>query len=113
MATKMSSFRLTDETAARLARLVAADPARASQADIIGAALYAYERAQASPAQRALLDVYDAISRAIQPLQYLEDERDLLPEEQEVLDFLNHIWDDCRTMKLFTEPELPEENWVK
>lgn len=113
MATKQANFRLTEETTARIQRLTAASKTRESQADIIAAALYAYERSQASPAQRALLDVYDAISKAIQPLQYVEEERDLLPEEQEVLDFLNHIWDNCRSMKLFTEPELPEENWEK
>lgn len=113
MPTKMQSFRLTAATASRLARLVAGSATRQSQAEIIADALFAYERAQVSPAQRALLDVYDLVGDSIQPLQYIQDERDLTPDEEEVLDFLNRIWDEARTLKFFTEPSLPQEPWEK
>lgn len=112
MATKMSSFRLTDETAARLARLVAADPGRASQADIIAEALYEYETARGPLAQRVLIEIYHRTGSSIQAL---ESKRDigagLDAEEQEVLDFLNRTWDEARTLKLFTEPKLHPELW--
>lgn len=110
---KVSSFRLSDEALARLARLQAAARHGESQAEIISDALYMYEQAQAPLAQRLLLDLYTHVGRAADPLQALEDERPLLPEEQEVLDLINKVWDMCRACKLFIEPELPLDPWER
>lgn len=109
MATTPFNCRLTDDAFSRLRRLSTAPTI--SQADVIADALFEYERRRLPIAQRALLDVYDLVGDRIQPLQYIQEERDLTPEEQEVIDFLNRIWDEARKLKLFTEPSLPPEPW--
>lgn len=112
MAKTMFTARLDDQTHARLARLRAAEP-NLSEADIVGDALFAYERGKLPIAQRVLLDLYDRAGECIMPLQHLEDERTLTPDEQEVLNFLNRVWDEARKLNLFTEPSLPPEAWEK
>ncbi len=112
MAKKMFTARLNAATHARIARLRAGEP-HMSEAEIVSDALFAYETSRGPEAQKSLLKVYHTAFDAVQPLQYLEEERPLTPEEQEVLDFLNRVWDEARTLKLFTEPSLPPEPWEK
>ena len=114
MPTKMQSFRLTDEAIARLARLVAADPGGASQAEIIAEALYEYETSRGPLAQRLLLEIYSRVGHATQTLEAHRDFGDGIDADAaEVLEFLNRVWDEARTLKLFTEPSLPPEPWEK
>lgn len=110
MAKIQSNFRLSAEAISRLARLTRPG---ISQADVISDALAAYERQQEPPFQKALLDLYDLAGDLLQPLQYIDEERDLLPEEQQVMDFINRVWDECRRQVLFIEPELPADAWEK
>lgn len=112
MAKTVFTARLSDADRARLARLKSAEP-QMSEGEIVSDALYKYELSRAPLAQQMLLRVYHAAGDAAQPLQYLEEERTLAAEEQEVLDFLNRVWDEARTLKLFTEPSLPPEAWEK
>jgi len=112
MAKKMFSARLSDADLARLARLKSGSP-EMSEAEIIADALFEYETTRGPVAQKMLLQLYHTAFECAQPLQSLEDERDLMPEEKEVLDFIGRVWSEARKMKLFTEPSLPPEAWEK
>ena len=106
---RQTNFRLSPDTLARLARLQAGSPEKTSQADIISAALFDYERAQVGVARRALLDVYDEIGEGITQIQYVAEERTLVAEEQQVFDMLFTFFEKCRQCSLFAEPPLPQE----
>ena len=95
------SFRLHTSTSESLERL--SELTGESQAALIEKAIFNLERELNDDARRFML-LYEQVSENIQYLEITRDhERELTPDEQQVYDFYNELWDRLRELPFFHE----------